>query len=96
MDKSVARLNIEHYQKLLKTDLDETKRRTILRLLSEEEATLARLNSAAKTELTKTPPTKPTATKPTATKPTATKTDAIETDTAETDASKIDAGKDAS
>ncbi|HEY0327663.1 MAG TPA: hypothetical protein VGC77_01070 [Rhodopseudomonas sp.] len=50
MDKSVARLNIEHYQKLLKTDLDETKRQTILRLLAEEEATLARLlRSAAKT-----------------------------------------------
>ncbi|MBB5049448.1 hypothetical protein HNR60_004226 [Rhodopseudomonas rhenobacensis] len=48
MDKSVARLNIEHYQKLLKTDLDETKRQTILRLLAEEEATLAGLLKDAK------------------------------------------------
>jgi hypothetical protein len=44
MDKSVARLNIEHYRKLLATDLDATKRQTILQLLAREEATLARLN----------------------------------------------------
>jgi hypothetical protein len=43
MDKSVARLNIEHYRKLLATDLDATKRQTILLLLAREEATLARL-----------------------------------------------------
>jgi hypothetical protein len=44
MDKSVARLNIEHYRKLLATDLDATKRQIILGLLAKEEATLARLN----------------------------------------------------
>jgi hypothetical protein len=41
MDRSVARLNIEHYRKLLATEADETRRRTLSRLLSEEEAKLA-------------------------------------------------------
>jgi hypothetical protein len=44
MDKSVARLNIEHYRKLLATDLDDIKRQTILQLLAKEEATLGRLS----------------------------------------------------
>ena len=43
MDKTVARLNIEHYRKLLATEQDEAKRQTILRLLAEEEAKLAAL-----------------------------------------------------
>ncbi len=43
MDKAVARLNIEHYRKLLSEVTDETKRATILRLLAEEEAKLARI-----------------------------------------------------
>jgi hypothetical protein len=43
MDKSVARLNIAHYRKLLATDLDATKRQIIVQLLAKEEATLARL-----------------------------------------------------
>jgi hypothetical protein len=41
MDRSVARLNIDHYRRLLATETDETKRQTILRLLAEEEAKLA-------------------------------------------------------
>lgn len=43
MDKAVARLNIEHYQKLLATETDEAKRQTLRRLLAEEEARLAAL-----------------------------------------------------
>ncbi len=46
MDKSVAKLNIEHYRKLLQTDLEESKRQTILRLLADEEAKLAQLLAA--------------------------------------------------
>ncbi len=41
MDRTVARLNIEHYRKLLAGSLDETQRQTILRLLAEEEAKVA-------------------------------------------------------
>ena len=41
MDRTVARLNIEHFRNLLSKETDETKRRTILRLLAEEEAKLA-------------------------------------------------------
>jgi len=41
MDKRVARLNIDHYRKLLATESDETKRRTLQQLLAEEEAKLA-------------------------------------------------------
>lgn len=48
MDKLVARLNIEHYQKKLAEKLDDTKRRTILRLLAEEEAKLAALDATQK------------------------------------------------
>jgi hypothetical protein len=40
MDRSVARLNIEHYRKLLAQETDETRRQTIMRLLAEEEAKL--------------------------------------------------------
>lgn len=40
MDRTVARLNIEHYSKLLAHETDETKRQTLLRLLEEEEAKL--------------------------------------------------------
>ena len=43
MDKTVARLNVEHYRKLLATEQDEARRRTILRLLAEEEAKVAAL-----------------------------------------------------
>lgn len=41
MDRVVARLNIEHYRRLLATELDEAKRRALQRLLAEEEAKLA-------------------------------------------------------
>jgi hypothetical protein len=41
VDRVVARLNIEHYRRLLAQETDETRRQTILRLLAEEEAKLA-------------------------------------------------------
>jgi len=44
MDKTVARLNIEHYRKLLETEIDQKKRETLLHLLAEEEAKLAALD----------------------------------------------------
>ena len=40
MDQWIARLNIEHFRKLLATELDETKRKTLLQLLAEEERKL--------------------------------------------------------
>jgi hypothetical protein len=45
MDKAVARLNIEHYRKLLATEADEAKRETLRGLLADEEAKLAALLS---------------------------------------------------
>jgi hypothetical protein len=42
MDK-IARLNIEHFKRLLERETDETKRKMILRLLAEEEAKLKAL-----------------------------------------------------
>jgi hypothetical protein len=33
MDRSVARLNIEHWRKLLASETDETRRQAIIRLL---------------------------------------------------------------
>jgi hypothetical protein len=44
MNRTVARLNIEHYRKLLAGEMDDAKRQTILRLLAEEEAKLAMLD----------------------------------------------------
>ena len=44
MDRAVARLNVEHYRRLLADETDEARRRTILRLLAEEEAKLAEQN----------------------------------------------------
>jgi hypothetical protein len=44
MDRAVARLNIDHFRKLLATETDETKRQSLLRLLAEEEAKLAALD----------------------------------------------------
>jgi hypothetical protein len=41
MDKTVARLNIEHYRRLLATETDESRRQMLLRLLAEEEARIA-------------------------------------------------------
>jgi hypothetical protein len=48
MDLKVARLNIEHYQKLLKTDLDPVKRQTVLELLRAEKAKLTELENREK------------------------------------------------
>ena len=45
MDRTIARLNIEHYRRLLGKETDETKRKTIARLLAEEEAKLAALDA---------------------------------------------------
>jgi hypothetical protein len=41
MDRTVARLNVEHYRRLLATESDEQKRSTLQRLLAEEEAKLS-------------------------------------------------------
>ena len=40
MDRHVARLNIEHYRKLVATEPDETKQQTLIRLQAEEESKL--------------------------------------------------------
>ena len=40
MDEAVARENIKHFRKLLETETDETKRKTITQLLNEEGAKL--------------------------------------------------------
>ncbi len=45
MDRTIARLNIEHYRKKLATEDDETKRQTLMRLLAEEQAKLAALDN---------------------------------------------------
>jgi hypothetical protein len=41
MERAVARLNVEHYRRLLADETDEARRQTILRLLAEEETKLA-------------------------------------------------------
>ena len=48
MDKTVARLNIEHFRRLLANEADETKRQLIAHLLAEEQAKLARLENQNK------------------------------------------------
>ena len=40
MDRSVARLNVEHYRRLLARETDAARRQVIMRLLAEEEAIL--------------------------------------------------------
>jgi hypothetical protein len=45
VDRSVAHLNIEHYRRLLAEEIDETRRQTLLRLLAEEEAKIAKAPS---------------------------------------------------
>jgi hypothetical protein len=40
IERTITRLNIEHYKKLLENETDEPKRQTLLRLLAEEEAKL--------------------------------------------------------
>ena len=41
LDRTVARLNIEHFRRLLATETDESRRQVLIRLLAEEEAKLA-------------------------------------------------------
>lgn len=41
----IVELNIQHYRELLKTETNPTKRRTIAKLLAEEEARLAKLSA---------------------------------------------------
>lgn len=41
MDRTVARLNIEHFRRLLAEETDESNRQRLLCLLAEEEAKLA-------------------------------------------------------
>jgi len=41
MDRSVARLNIEHFRRLLAKETDEQRRQMLMRLLAEEEAKIA-------------------------------------------------------
>jgi hypothetical protein len=48
MDKTIARLNIEHYRKQLAEPIDDTKRQVLLRLLAEEEKKLADLEKPPK------------------------------------------------
>jgi len=47
MDRTVAHLNIEHYRRLLAAETDESKRKTLQRLLAEEEAKLAKMRHDA-------------------------------------------------
>jgi hypothetical protein len=48
IDRTIARLNIEHFRRLLENnEIDEAKRQMISRLLGEEEAKLAALNADA-------------------------------------------------
>jgi hypothetical protein len=48
MNETVANLNIEHYQRLLGSETDATKRETIARLLAEEEVKLAEISKERK------------------------------------------------
>ncbi len=41
MDRTVARLNVEHFRQLLAQETDETRRALLQRLLAEEEAKLS-------------------------------------------------------
>ena len=42
--RTIIELNIKHYRELLNTESDSSKRRTIAKLLAEEEARLAKLS----------------------------------------------------
>jgi hypothetical protein len=46
--RMIIELNIRHYRELLKSETDAAKRRTITRLLAEEEAKLAKLIDSPK------------------------------------------------
>jgi hypothetical protein len=43
VERTVTRLNIEHYKKLLESEVDEPKRQALPRLLAEEERKLRSL-----------------------------------------------------
>lgn len=45
VDRTIARLNVEHFRKLLTYEIEGERRQTILCLLAEEEAKLALLDS---------------------------------------------------
>jgi hypothetical protein len=45
--KMVARLNIEHYRKVLSEEIDQTKRQTLLQLIAEEKAKLSALSPSS-------------------------------------------------
>jgi hypothetical protein len=44
MHKKIANLNIEYYKRLLASEFDAVKRESIARLLTEEEAKLAKIS----------------------------------------------------
>jgi hypothetical protein len=46
MDRTISRLNIEHYRRKLATEQDETTRQTLMRLLAEEQAKLAAIDNS--------------------------------------------------
>jgi hypothetical protein len=48
MDETIAKLNIEHYKRLLAIETDATKRESIACLLAEEEAKLAKIAKGQK------------------------------------------------
>jgi hypothetical protein len=48
MERTVGRLNIEHYKRLLETETDKTKRQMLKRLLAEEEAKLVAIVGPSK------------------------------------------------
>ena len=56
MERSVSRLNIQHYKHLLETETDEPKREMIKRLLAEEEGHLAKIVGPPKSGATVKPP----------------------------------------
>lgn len=47
MDRTVARLNIERYQRLLAEEIDAARRQVLLRLIAEEEAKIGKRGEPA-------------------------------------------------
>ena len=50
VDRSVAKLNIQHYKRLLEQETDAARRALLLRLLAEEEAKIAQTSQDRKRE----------------------------------------------
>lgn len=48
MDKFIAEANIEHYRRLLASDLSEQKRQSVMQLLADEKAKLRSMEGAQK------------------------------------------------